>query len=306
MSPSPHSNDGFERIVARVRPGARLLTARRLEGGVSAETTMLELEESDRGVSKLVVRRHGPRDLAANPNVAGDEFRLLTFLHAAGLAVPAPHYADESGDLMGSPLIVIAFVDGTETLDDDDHNESLPQMAAFLADLHRLDGSDPTLAFLSDPQHAVASALVNPPDQLDDNLSEGLIRDTLVQSWPPKGEHPHSVLHGDYWPGNVLWHDGQLAAVIDWEDAGAGDPLADLGNVRLELLWWHGREAMETFTALYRENTGNDLANLPLWDLYAALRPCSRLGTWGLDADELQVMQERHALFVRQALAALR
>lgn len=306
MSTSPQSKAGFQRLVECLQPGARLLTIRPLQGGVSAETTMLEVARPDGGVDKLVVRRHGPRDLAANPHVARDEHRLLTLLHGAGLAVPAPHHVDEAGELLGSPLIVIDFVDGTDTLDEADLHDGLTQMAAFLSDLHRLDGNDPALAFLSDPQAQVAAALANPPDQLDHSLSESLIRDALAPAWPPKGEQKRSVLHGDYWPGNVLWHDGKLAAVIDWEDAGAGDPLTDLANARLELLWWYGREAMETFTSLYRQGTESDLANLPLWDLYAALRPCSKLGTWGLDDDELQAMQEQHALFVQQALSALR
>jgi aminoglycoside phosphotransferase (APT) family kinase protein len=34
----------------------------------------------------------------------------------------------------------------------------------------------------------------------------------------------------------VLWRDGRIVAVIDWEDAQVGDPLADLANTRLELL----------------------------------------------------------------------
>jgi aminoglycoside phosphotransferase (APT) family kinase protein len=39
------------------------------------------------------------------------------------------------------------------------------------------------------------------------------------------------VLHGDYWPGNVLWRDGRLVGVIGWEEAAFGDPLADLANI---------------------------------------------------------------------------
>ena len=38
------------------------------------------------------------------------------------------------------------------------------------------------------------------------------------------GAGPHRLLHGDYWPGNVLWQQGRLAAVLDWEDAALGGP----------------------------------------------------------------------------------
>ena len=306
MPTSSSNAAGFEALAKRLRPDARLRAVRVLEGGVSAETTLLDIEQPDGRIEELVVRRHGSRDLDANPNVAGDEYRLLTCLYASGLAVPEPYYVDEIGTILGSPCIVIAFVDGTDTIEAGNLNDSLAQMAVFLADLHRLDGNDPALSFLPDPQRTVATALVNPPERLDGSLSEGLIREALLASWPPKREQERSVLHGDYWPGNVLWRGGKLAAVIDWEDAGAGDPLADVANARLEILWQHGVNAMETFSACYQQKSGSDFNALPLWDLYAALRPCSKLGTWGLQPDELREMQEHHADFVRQAIAALR
>ena len=56
-----------------------------------------------------------------------------------------------------------------------------------------------------------------------------------------------ALLHGDYWPGNVLWEDGRLAAIIDWEDASVGDPLVDVSNARLEILWVFG-PSVEEFT----------------------------------------------------------
>ncbi len=31
------------------------------------------------------------------------------------------------------------------------------------------------------------------------------------------------LLHGDFWPGNTLWRNGSLLAVIDWEQPAAGD-----------------------------------------------------------------------------------
>jgi thiamine kinase-like enzyme len=114
-------------------------------------------------------------------------------------------------------------------------------------------------------------------------------------------------LHGDYWPGNLVWRAGALVAVIDWEDARVGDPLADLANSRLELLFFFGAEAMQTFTTRYLAGAAADLdvAHLPYWDLCAALRPCSKLSTWGLEAALEQQLRERHHTFVAQALAAL-
>src|SRR5690606_20855011 len=77
------------------------------------------------------------------------------------------------------------------------------------------------------------------------------IRDALGRAAPPQ-PGAAALLHGDYWPGNVLWRAGRLAAVIDWEDAALGDPLADLAISRLDLLWIFGPEAMRAFTDRYR------------------------------------------------------
>lgn len=82
-----------------------------------------------------------------------------------------------------------------------------------------------------------------------------------------------------------------------------GDPLSDVGNMRLELLWAYGREAMDAFTERYQERRP-ELAYdmLPYWDLYAALRPASQLSQWGLAPEIKACMREQHAAFVRNAM----
>ena len=113
------------------------------------------------------------------------------------------------------------------------------------------------------------------------------------------------LLHGDFWPGNILWRDGQIVGVIDWEDAALGDPLADIANSRLELLWAFGVEAMQRFTDHYQSLAGIDFANLPYWELYAALRRISQIAEWGLDEITEKTMRERLGWFIAQAFMNL-
>ena len=40
---------------------------------------------------------------------------------------------------------------------------------------------------------------------------------------------PPAIIHGDTKLSNIMWHDGAISAVLDWEMALNGDPLADLG-----------------------------------------------------------------------------
>jgi aminoglycoside phosphotransferase (APT) family kinase protein len=90
---------------------------------------------------------------------------------------------------------------------------------------------------------------------------------------PLRRRNPPVLLHGHLWPGNVLWQDGRLVAVLDWEDAAIGDPLADVANARLELLWARGAEAKDEFTRWYRSLVpGVDVTDLPHWDRWAGLR----------------------------------
>ncbi len=114
------------------------------------------------------------------------------------------------------------------------------------------------------------------------------------------------VLHGDYWPGNALWRDGRLVAIVDWEDAMFGDPLADLSVARQELWWFFGPVAAREFTARYHAlRPAADLTALPLWDLRAALRPAGKLASWGLSQARQERMIAAHRQFVSEALGQL-
>src|SRR5687767_2566978 len=79
----------------------------------------------------------------------------------------------------------------------------------------------------------------------------GQVRAALASGALARLQNHSVVLHGDYWPGNVMWRQRSLVAVIDWEDACLGDPLADLATARVELLCRYGAEAMERFTTRY-------------------------------------------------------
>jgi hypothetical protein len=110
------------------------------------------------------------------------------------------------------------------------------------------------------------------------------------------------LLHGDFWPGNTLWRDGRLVAVIDWEDAAVGDPLADVANARVELLWALGLEAMDDFTRRY-EAAAADLADLFQLGPWAGRRLGGHMAGWSIDEATADAMRAGHEMFVAQALA---
>lgn len=299
------SDEKFERLVQRMDPQSKLLRTWVLKGGVSAQVMALEIRRSDGQTKKMIVRQHGDADLKQNLHIAADEFKLLQILETAGLAVPTPYYLDQSGEIFSTPYLVIEYIEGKPEFVPSDLTDLILQLATHLFRIHNIDCSHIDLSFLPEQQKRVTEKLVQRPTELDESLDEERIREALESVWPLPQHNKSVLLHGDFWPGNTLWRDSQLVAVIDWEDAKLGDPLADLAISRLEILWAFGTEAMRSFTHQYNSMATIDLTNLPYWDLYAALRPASKIADWAGDTITEKAMREGHKLFVTQAFDKL-
>jgi aminoglycoside phosphotransferase (APT) family kinase protein len=296
------ADDKFAQVVHKIDPHGKPLRAWKLAGGVSAQVTAIEIERSKGHTQKLIVRQYGEADLNHRPQIAADEFKLLQLLHAEGLAVPEPYLFDQSGEIFPTPYVVIEYVEGATEFAPADADDFLHQFTAQLARIHTRDCARLDVSFLPQQSQRFAERLRDRPASGDDSLDEGHIRDVLEAAWPIPQRNPPALLHGDYWPGNVLWRDGQLVAVIDWEDAAIGDPLFDVANSRLELLWAFGDDTMRQFTERYQTMTTLDCTDLPYWDLCAALR-AMKFPLWAGDAE--QIMRERYRWFVAQAFAHL-
>lgn len=267
----------MEKLVEQFAPGSRVARSWAMGGGVSAQVTGLEIVRSDGAVERFAVRRHGPRDLAGNPHVAAQEYRVLELLTVLGLPVPRPVHLDETCTLLPSPYIVVEYIEGTTDCGPGDSARvnAVAQMATVLSRIHRVN----TRAFGFLPRQ-------EPP-----STATSLNRIAL--------------LHGDFWPGNILWRNSILAGVIDWEDARLGDPLADVANARLEIRWALGAEAMGDFTERYRAVAAEvDLADLPHWDIKVAIHAQTLVSQWGLDkVEEHRMMGELRAFLADAAKA---
>lgn len=294
----------FRHLAGRITPGSRLLRAWPLTGGASAQVTALELQGPDGAIRKVVVRVHSDIDFANNPRIAADEYRLLGLLQAAGIPAPAPLYLDESGELFGRPCLVVSFIEGSLELDVTSIGNSMSRMAERLARLHQHPWQEGDCTFLPRIAPRLAWLLDGPLAQDDPEATR--IRAALRPSSPLLPRNPATLLHGDYWPGNILWQSGEITAVLDWEDAAWGDPLADLAIARLDLLFIHGPAAMDTFTDCYLSLMPTlDPADLPAWDLYADLRVAFRLHEWHTDPATLEALRAHHRWFVEAALTRL-
>lgn len=271
MNVVPESHK-LEWIFQSVAPQGQLLRTWPLPGGMSAEMNALEITLPDGRIQKLVVRRYSEDHLKNKPNAAATEFRLLQLTHTTGLPTPRPYYLDASGQ-----YLVMEFMAGEMLFAPTNVTHHVTQLATQLARIHRLTAIDFDLSFLGEPVTTCAEMAQPAEGELFDEaeVRAALTTRPLVNS----STHPLTLLHGDFWPGNSLWQDGELVAVIDWEDALWGDPLIDLARGRAEIAWIFGIEAMQQFTARYQTLMPFDYTYLPYWDLCAALRFIRLFGT---------------------------
>lgn len=299
--------DKFERLVQKFDQGNRLIRAWELKGGISAQVTGLELLQSSGRIVKMIVRQHGDNDLKRNPNIAADEHQLLGILKAAGLPVPMPYYLEQSCEIFSKPCILLEFIEGKSEFAPSNLNDHILQLAINLAKIHRVDCADLSLSFLPKVENTYVEML-NSKERvlLDETLNLSMIRDLLKSSIPLPSMNKEVILHGDYWPGNILWKEDKLVSIIDWEDSGLGDPLADFANSQLEISYHFGMQAMDDFTHQYKSMMPElNFTNLPFWQLFAALR-LSTFPEWGLEESKENSWRKRHMAFVRQAINQIR
>lgn len=299
--------DKFERLVQKLDQGNKLIRAWKLKGGISAQVTGLEILQPSGRIIKMIVRQHGDNDLKRNPNIAADEHKLLGILKAAGLPVPMPYYFEQSCEIFSKPSILIEFIGGKSEFTPSNLNDHILQLAINLAKIHRVDCANFSLSFLPKLENTYVEMLNNKNKViLDETLNLSLIRDLLKSSLPLPSMNREVILHGDYWPGNILWKDDKLVSIIDWEDSGLGDPLADLANSQLEISYHFGMQAMDHFTNQYKSMMPEvNFTNLPFWQLFAALR-LSTFPEWGLEKRKENSWRKRHKSFVRQAINQIR
>ena len=159
-------------------------------------------------------------------------------------AYPAPRVIrTRSGDLVGLAgvwaTLATTYVTGTPLRPG---TGQLRLLGEALGRLHALGAAGGGAAMgraAWDPETAIPAALARleaveglaPADwrPLLDQFRAVLL---VVQQWAPA--LPSSVVHGDPWPGNAIHTTQDQVTLIDWENAGLGLPLLDLGFCLLE------------------------------------------------------------------------
>src|SRR4051794_2095185 len=199
------------------------------------------------GSGDYVLRRKPFGRLLPSAHAVDREYRLLSALHPLDYPVPRPLAYCADADVIGAIFYVMELARGRAyangALPDFDPNTRrwmYEQLVDALADLHVI---DPEAAELGDFgkignyfERQIARWTRQYRDSQTDYIPEmerliAFLPETLPQ------QSRTSIVHGDYRIDNALFDgDGTMTAVLDWELATLGDPLADFSYLAMQWL----------------------------------------------------------------------
>ncbi len=293
------------------------LEAEVIQGGRS-NLTYLVRQGPDRA---WVLRRPPLAHVLPTAHDMGREYRVISALGETPVPVPEAYAYCADPEVIGAPFYVMSWVEGRRLataddaarLDPDEAGAACAALVRTLADLHSVDPEPAGLGGFGRPAGYLErqirrwyrqweAAPTGPLPQVEQ------LRDRLAAAVPESP--PATVVHGDYRFDNLLLASArpEVVAVLDWEMATLGDPLADLGlllvywtepedgarrkvavspDVTAQPGFWGRRQVAQR----YAELTGFDLSAL---DFYVALG-CYKLAV---------VLEGIHARYQRGAYAA--
>lgn len=261
-------NSAAEAVQAGDLPGlplaalARYLTDRVPEVGVAGlrsslisggRSNLTYLLSSEAG--NWVLRRPPLGAMLATAHDMSREYRMLTALRPTAVPVPRPIHLAEgpaAAAAIGAPFYLMGYAEGTVLRTRDqlrmvaDPARLAEGMMRVLADLHAVNPVDVGLGDLGRPDGYLLRQLdrwVLQVGAISSPLHAEFSRvaDALRSSLPLTQRV--ALVHGDYRLDNVvIGGEGQVLAVLDWEMATLGDPLADVAS---SLVWWDGTTGLD-------------------------------------------------------------
>jgi len=245
MTPAGLDLDALAAYLVRHRPDLApgAFSGELIAGGRSNLTYTVHSGEIE-----YVLRRPPLGHVLATAHDMGREFRVISALAPTPVPVPDALLLCTDPEVLGAPFYLMSLVPGvvyrsrsqTDGLTDAARADLAYAMIDTLADLHAVDPDAVGLGDFGRPDGYLARQVRRWSQQLDNSRSRDLpgideLRDRLATSVPSGG--PARIVHGDYRLDNLLAdpETRRVAAVLDWEMATLGDPLADLG---LLLTYW--------------------------------------------------------------------
>ena len=192
-----------------------------------------------------VLRRKPFGQLLPSAHAVDREYRLLAALYPLDFPVPEPLALCGDPDVIGAIFYVMELAKGRPyadgalpDFDPETRRRMYEQLVDTLAELHTIDPESADLADFGKPGNYFERQVTRWTRQYRDSQTDyipemerliAFLPETLPEQWRT------SIVHGDYRIDNVVFDgDGTLTAVLDWELATLGDPLADFSYLAMQ------------------------------------------------------------------------
>ena len=260
----------------------------------------------NRGEQRLVMRRPPTGNLLPSAHDVVREYRFMTAVQGKA-RVARPLVCCEDTSVIGAPFYVMERVNGTEIRETipeaydnpEGRRKMAEEMIDALVELHAVDWQAAGLT--APPGSYIERQLRRWQRQCE--LTRERTRELPGLDWVSQWLQDHmpeqsetTIANGDYKMDNVLFsfEEPKLLAILDWELATIGDPLADLGWLQSS---WGDRKQLEADQAagiepptplpatlkegfpdvdelaeLYAEKSGRSIKNLRFYRLLAMFK----------------------------------
>jgi len=224
------------RYLADHLPGfAGPCVVRQFQGGQSNPTFHLGTANG-----QYVLRKKPPGKLLPSAHAVDREYRILGALRGSGVPVPTVHLLCTDESVIGTTFFVMDYLEGRVFADRTlpgvspaDRAAIYDDMGHVLARLHGVDWRAGGLEGFGRPERYIARQIDRWSKQYAASRVDDVPAMDRLMAWltahAPEADET-TVAHGDYRLGNLIIHpaEPQVVAVLDWELATLGHPLADL------------------------------------------------------------------------------
>jgi aminoglycoside phosphotransferase (APT) family kinase protein len=192
-----------------------------------------------------VLRRKPFGQLLPSAHAVDREYRLLSALHPLGFPVPQPLALCDDADVIGAIFYVMELAHGRPyangalpEFDPETRRSMYEQLVDTLADLHVIDPEAAGLGDFGKTGNYFERQVARWTRQYRDSQTDYIPEVERLIAFLPETipeQSRTSIVHGDYRIDNVMYDgDGTLTAVLDWELATLGDPVADFSYLAMQ------------------------------------------------------------------------
>jgi aminoglycoside phosphotransferase (APT) family kinase protein len=237
------------------QPGVQLDDVQRVAVGWSHETWLFDAVWRQRGTAQrigLCLRRDPGNALLRHLSSLETQYRVLQCLERSALPTPKPYWFEKDTSILDAPFLVMEKVPGACPNPWGREGRAFYRSAAergvlpasftrTLARLHTLDWRALGLGFLGEPASGTGFARREIAKWREliaqsEHAPEPILTDLLgwLEAHAPVSDRV-CLVHGAYRTGNLLVHEDEISAVLDWELQVLGDPMYDVAYVLSDL-----------------------------------------------------------------------